>query len=152
MIRDNTKIKGRIKFELFDKDGKLVAEREIKNLVTALMDAHMADQMSDQTDIAIGYIAIGSGTGQSTSSTGLATSLARLALTSTTQGSGGSDNDVVYVGSFGAGVGTGTVSEAGIMRLDDDASLMTYSSAFTPIVKAAGDTLAITWTVTFGAS
>ena len=125
--------------------------RDIYNTITELMDAHVADQMSDQGQAAIGYMSVGTGTGQTSASTGMATSLDRNALTSTTQGAAGDDNDVIYVGTWAAADGTGAITEAGIMQADDDASLMTYAD-FAVINKGAADSLVITWTVTFGAS
>ena len=77
--------------------------------------------------------------------------LDRNALTSTTQGIGGADNDVVYVGTWAAGDGTGAITEAGVMRDDDDTKLMLYAD-FAVVNKGAADSLVITWTATFGAS
>lgn len=144
-------IKGLCHLELFGPDGELKEERLIHNTITNLMDAHVADQMSDQGEAAIGYMSVGTGSGQGAGDTGMDATLDRNALTSTTQQAGADDNDVEYVGDWAAGDGTGAITEAGIMRADDDASLMTYAD-FAAVNKAAGDTLKITWTVTFGAS
>ena len=144
-------IKGRAHLQLFGADGKLKDERIIENTVTELMDVQVADQMSDVGQAAIGYMAVGTGSGQTSASVGLAISLERHALTSTTQGTVGDDNDVIYVGTWGAGVGTGAITEAGVLELDDNTSLMTYAD-FAVSNKLAEDTLVITWTVTFGAS
>ena len=115
------------------------------------MDVQVADQMSDQGQAAIGYMAVGTGTGQTSASTGLATSLDRNALDSTTQGGGGDDNDVIYVCTWAAGDGTGAITEAGVMRDDDNTKLMLYAD-FAAVNKLAADSLVITWTATFGAS
>ena len=116
-----------------------------------MFDAHVADQLSDQGDAAIGYMAIGSGSGQTSASTGLATSESRVALDSTTQGTSGDDNDVIYVATFDPGEGTAAITEAGIMRADNNTTLMAYQD-FSAVNKTATDTLEITWTITFGAS
>lgn len=144
-------IKGLCRVKLFNKDGKLKEERIIHNTVTQLADAHVADQMSDSGEAAIGFMAVGTGTGQTAASTGLATSLDRNALTSTTQGAAAADNDVVYVGDWAAGDGTGAITEAGILTTDANTALQFYAD-FSVINKGASDTLQITWTVTFGAS
>lgn len=144
-------IKGLCNIQLFGPDGKLKEERIIHNTVTELMDAHVADCLSDQGDGTIDYMAVGTGSGQTSASTGLAVSLDRNALTSTTQGAGAADNDVVYVGTWAAGDGTGAITEAGLMRDDDDTKLMLYAD-FAAVNKAAADTLVITWTCTLGAS
>jgi len=130
---------------------RLKDDRIIENTVTELMDAHVADQMSDSGDAAIGFMNVGTGSGQVAADVGLDTELDRNALTSTTQGAAGADNDVVYVGDWAAGDGTGAITEAGIMHADNNTSMMCYAS-FAVINKGAADTLEITWTVTFGAS
>ena len=144
-------IKGTCCIRLLGPDGKLKEERIIHNTVTELGDAHVADAMSDQGEGALGYIAVGTGSGQGTGDTGLATSLDRNAITSTTQGAGAADNDVVYVGDWTAGDGTGAITEAGILLADNNTTLNYYAD-FAVINKGAADTLQITWTVTFGAS
>jgi len=48
---------------------------------------------------------------------------------------------------FGAGVGTGAVTEAGIFNASS-AGTMLCRTTFSVINKAAADTLGITWTVT----
>lgn len=144
-------IKGRAYLQLFGPDGELKEERIIYNTVTELMDAQVADAMSDQGDGSIDYMAVGTGAGQGSADTGLATSLDRNALDSTTQGAGAADNDVVYVCTWAAGDGTGAITEAGVMRDDDDTKLMLYAD-FSVVNKGAADSLVITWTATFGAS
>lgn len=150
-LSDAMGIRGRLQLTLRGPDGEIKEERDLQNTVTELLDAHVADQMSDSGDAQIGYIAVGTGTGQTSASTGLATSLDRNALTSVTQQGGGDDNDVIYVGDWAAGDGTGAITEAGILLGDNNTTLMFYAD-FAVVNKAAGDTLQINWTVTFGAS
>ncbi len=145
-------IRGRFHIELFGADGKLKEERYVENTITQLGDVQVADQMSHQADAAIGFMGIGSTTGgKTTASTGLENSEARVALDSTTQGAGAADNDVVYVATFAAGVGTAAIVEAGILRDDDNTKLMCYAD-FAVVNKGAADSMVITWTLTFGAS
>ena len=144
-------INGRCHIELFGPDGKLKEERIIHNTVTELGDAHVADQMSDSGEAALGYMAIGTGSGQGAADVGLAVSLDRNALTSTTQGAAGDDNDVIFVGTWVAGDGTGAITEAGILLGDNNTS-MNYYADFAVVNKLAADSLVITWTVTYGAS
>ena len=150
-LKSKMGIKGLFKAQLFGEDGKLKEERVIHNTVTELCDAHVADQMSDSADAAIGYMSVGTGTGQTSASTGLATPLDQTALTSTTRGAAGADNDVVYIGTWAAGDGTGAITEAGILQAANNTTLM-FDSSFDVINKGAEDSLVITWTATFGAS
>ncbi len=151
ICHDKMGIRGEMHAELRDENGNLKDERLIMNTITELCDAHVADQMSDSGDAAIGYMSVGTGTGQGSASIGLATSLDQNALTSTTQGTAGDDNDVVFVGDWAAGDGTGAITEAGIFHAANNTSMMAVSS-FSVINKGAADTLKITWTLSFGAS
>ena len=157
MEKEKIPMKGEVHYVLKDKDGNLIKEDTIKNTITAVMDAHVADQMSDSGDAQIGWIALGTGTGQTSSSTDLATYNAGtfLALSGTgpVQGTAGSDNDVTYSGFWGAGVGTATITEAGIFQASGASrtTMCTYNDGLS-VSKGASDTLKIDWTVTFGAS
>jgi len=155
MIKEKLGIKGKVEYELRDVDGNMKDFGIIPNTITNLMDAHVADQLSDQGDAAIGFMALGSGVGQTESSTDLSNYLANsmIALSGTLQGTGGADNDVVYSAYWGAGAVTDTISEAGIFQASGTTrdTLMTYNSGLS-ITKGASDTLKIDWTVTFGAS
>ena len=144
-------IKGICHLRLLGPDGELKEDRLIHNTITELMDAHVADQMSDQGDAAIGYMNVGTGSGQGAADVGLDSELDRNALDSTTQGAAGDDNDVIYVCTWAAGDGTGAITEAGIMQADNNTTMMAYAD-FAVVNKAAADSLVITWTVTFGAS
>jgi len=154
-MKEKFGIKGKVHYVLRDKDGNIKAENIDTNTITAGMDAHVADQMSDSGDAAIGYIALGTGTGQTSVSTDLATYSADtlIALSGTMQSSAGDDNDVVYSGYWGAGVGTATITEAGIFlgSATSRSDLMTYDDSLN-VTKGANDTLKIDWTVTYGAS
>jgi len=143
-------IGGTCHVRLFGEDGELKEERIIHNIVCDAMDAQVADQLADvPTDGQIGFMGVGTGTGQGAGDGGLATPLNNQALTSTIQGAGGDDNDLIYIGDWAAGVGTGAITEAGIFLTDDNVTMMTVAS-FAVINKGAADTLEITWTVAFG--
>ena len=146
---DGMTIRGRVKLELFDKDGNLKDVREILNTITEAGDAHVADQLSASPDEnAMSHMAIGTGT---PTSTALGNEVHRNALTSRNQGSGADDNDVIYVGDFGAGEGTGAITEAGIFNSNSGGTMLA-SASFPTINKGDNDTLTITWTITYGSS
>jgi hypothetical protein len=152
-IKRHCRIKGRVRLKLTGPDGQVKHESLRLNNITALMDRHVADQMSDQGEGSIGYIGVGVGVGtEIPSQIGLDESLACVVLDSITQGSDENDNDVIYVATFGPRVGTGIISEAGLLKDDNNISLMAYLTGFAPINKQVADTLTVTWTVTFGAS
>jgi len=145
MLSSKVPIKGVCHIRLWGPDGELKEERIIHNTVTTIGDAHVADAMSDQGEGALGFMAVGTGSGQGAGDAGLATSLDRNALTSTTQ----AGNDVVFVGDWAAADGTGAITEAGIFLADNNTTLNYYAD-FAVVNKGAADTLEITWTVTYG--
>lgn len=150
-------LKGRVKIELFGPDGEMKDFKVVKdvrvfpNTVTTFGDKLVANRLSGATIDAPTHMAVGTGTGGGANSNSLVTQLDRNALTSTTQGTGASDNDVIYVGDWAAGDGTGAITEAGIFNAASGPGMLAYAS-FDAVNKAAADTLKITWTLTFGAS
>ena len=144
-MRNTLRIKGRMSLRVLGPDGRVKDERQIDNVITDLGCAHVADQMSDQSNAALSHMAVGSGTGGTTA---LNAEEGRVALDSTTQGSGANDNDVVYVAMFPAGTATAALTEAGIFN-DASVGTMFNYAAFAAINKGASDSLEITWTVTF---
>lgn len=138
------KATGALKIVLRGADGQVKHEQEVKNLVVTTGLGFIASRMKDATANAMSHMALGSGnTAAAAGDTALGTELGRVALTSTTV----TGNQVVYVASFGAGAGTGAVTEAGIFNAGA-AGTMLCRTVFAVVNKAAGDTMSITWTVT----
>lgn len=146
-VKDKIGVSGKLHIELFDAEGNLKEERFETNAVTALGDAHVAECLTDNSATYMTWMAVGTGTGGTTA---LNTENDRQATDSVTQGSDGSDNDVVYVASWAAGEATAGLTEAGIFN-DVSAGVMFVYATFSVINKGSSDTLAITWTLTFGA-
>ncbi len=150
-------IKGKIEIRLWGPDGELKDSRSIKmyrampNTITTFGDKLVANRLSGATLTAPTHMAVGTGTGGGATNNSLVTQLDRNALTSTTQGVTTNDNDVIYVGDWAAGDGTGAITEAGIFNHTSNPGMLCYAS-FSVVNKGASDTLQITWTVTFGAS
>jgi len=96
-----------------------------------------------------GWMEVGTGTGQDAADSTLAAYIAdsRTALDSKTRGS---NAIITMVCTLGAGVGTGAITEAGVFNVvtQNTTDLLLYAS-FAAVNKAAGDTLVITWTLTF---
>ncbi len=150
--------KGVIELKLFGPDGILKDKRVVKdvrvmpNTITTFCDKVVANRMSGSvTDGVISHIAVGTGSGGGASSNSLVTEEDRNAVTSNTQGSAAADNDIVIVGDWAAGDATAAITEAGLFNDASNPGMFAYAD-FAAINKAAGDTLQITWTLTFGAS
>lgn len=139
MINDNLKLKGRLKVAI---NGKTV--KEIDNVVVSDGKGYVASRMKDATATAMSHMAIGTGsTAASSSDSALETEAGRVSLTSTTV----SSNEVEYVATFGAGTGTGAITEAGIFNAASSGTLL-CRTVFSVVNKGSSDSMTITWTVT----
>ena len=143
MINDTIKITGELKLTLTKPDGN-IHETVVPNIVVTDGKEYIASRMKDATATAMSHMAIGTGTtAAAAGDSALETEAGRVALTSTTVTS----NAVAYVATFGAGTGTGAITEAGILNASSSGDLL-CRTVFSVINKGAADTLGITWTVT----
>lgn len=140
-------MRGDVKVELFGPDGALKEEREIHNLVVDPGLVYIISRMVGTSKAVMSHMALGSGTtAAAAGQTDLVTMLgSRVALDSTTIG--GAGKQVTYVATFGAGAGTGAVTEAGIFNAST-AGDMLCRVVFAVVNKSAADSMAITWTLT----
>lgn len=143
MIQDNLKVTGDLKVQIFDKAGKLKEERELKNLVVTTGKTFIAARMVG-TPTAMSNMAVGSGTAAaSAGDTALGSELGRVALTSSTS----AGTVVTYVATFGAGTGTGAVTEAGIFNAGSGGTML-CRTVFSVINKGVDDAMSVTWQIT----
>jgi hypothetical protein len=143
MIQETIKAKGELSIKLFGPDGKLKGEQNVPNLVVTTGKTFIAARMVG-TPTAMSHMAIGSGTTDpAAGDTALQTELGRVSLTS----SASAGAVVTYIASFGAGTGTGAVTEAGILNASSSGTLLCRTE-FSVINKGADDSMSITWTIT----
>jgi hypothetical protein len=137
-------IKENVHLVLKGPDGKVKDERFIKNTVTTAGKNGAADQILASPSLSKPtHMAIGTG---SPAATLLGAEIDRNALTSKTR----SGAVVTMVGDWAAGDGTGAITEAGLFDIATANTVnMWCSQSFSVVNKAAGDTLQITWTLTF---
>ena len=139
MINDGLKLTGKLKIAL---NGETV--QEVDNLVVTTGKGYVASRMKDASATAMSHMAIGSGsTAAAASDTALGNQLGRVALTSTAV----SAAVVTYTATFGAGTGTGAVTEAGILNASSGGTML-CRTVFSVVNKGASDSMTITWTVT----
>lgn len=144
MLKELLKATGDVSLVLRDETGAVKQTLEIHNLVVDTGLDFIASRMKDATATAMSHMAVGTGsTAAAAGNTTLGTEAARVALTSTTV----TGNDVVYVATFGAGTGTGALTEAGILNNSSGGTLL-CRTVFAAINKGASDTLSVTWTIT----
>tara|TARA_B100001287_G_C22576904_1_gene479102 strand:- start:49 stop:474 length:426 start_codon:yes stop_codon:yes gene_type:complete len=139
MINDDLKLKGKLAISL---NGEVV--QEVDNLVVTAGKGYVASRMKDATATAMSHMAIGSGsTAAAASDTALGNELGRVSLTSTTV----SAAVVTYVATFGAGTGTGAVTEAALLNASSSGTML-CRTVFSVVNKGSADSMTITWTVT----
>jgi hypothetical protein len=146
-MKESLQVVGKLRILITDAQGQIKDDRQVNNTVMTVGKAFIASRMSGVTSNVMSHMAIGSGTTNPTdpSQTALATELGRVALT--VAGGTPSSNVVTYAATFGAGVGTGSITEAGIFNASS-AGTMLCRVVFGVVTKGASDTMAITWTVT----
>lgn len=139
-------VSANVRIELFGQDGALKESREIHNTVTTPGKQGAADQLLASPSLGKPtHMELGTGTGGTTKLNSYVAD-SRSALSSKTR-----DGAVVTMAcTFAAGTGTGAITEAGIFdSATQDAGNMWVYSSFDVINKAAGDSLVVTWTLTF---
>ena len=121
MLKDGIKLTGRLLIQKFNVNKELVYSTEVPNLIVTAGKEFVASRIVGATLDAMGYMAIGDDASTSAlSQTTLVNELARVATTSATA----SGVNVTFTGTFGAGVGTGSIVEAGIFNADDSSVLV----------------------------
>lgn len=142
MFNDNLKVTGHLR--VFKND-ELV--QDIPNLVVTAGKGYIASRMKDTgSPTQMTHMAIGTGTvAAAAGDTTLGTEAARVALG--TAGGTVAANVVTYSATFGAGTGTGAITEAGLFNAASSGTLL-CRTVFSAVNKGASDSLSITWTVT----
>jgi hypothetical protein len=144
MFTESINVKGNLEVILLDENGNQKDYRKVNNLVVAVGKDTIASRMVGNTTAIMSHMAVGtSNTAATTSQTTLGTEVGRVVLDSTTR----SSNTITYVATFGAGTGTGALTEAGILNASSSGNLL-CRTVFGVVTKAAADTVVITWNVT----
>ena len=143
-MNSDLKITGELEVTLLDEFGNIKHQDTYKNLVVTVGKNFIASRMKDATATAMTHMGIGSGTtAADVGQTALVTQISnRIALASTTV----TNHQVAYAATFGAGVSTGAITEAGIFNAST-AGTMLSRTVFSVVNKGASDTLNINWTI-----
>ena len=147
MFKENFPIKGDLHIVIKDAlTGEVKVDRLEKNLVVTVGKDWIASRMVGTAANTMGYMAVGTdSTAPAAGNTTLGAEVARVAVTSQTA----STNTVTYVATFGAGVGTGALTEAGLFNANT-AGTMLSRTTYSVINKGSGDEMTITWVITVG--
>lgn len=149
-INESIELKGSVKVQLFDENGKIKQAHEDHNLIATIGKSYLATWLAaaSQAGKFMSYIALGVDTnGPTAGDIGLGSELtggsnARVVGTLTP-----STNTWNNTATFAPGNGTGAVTEAGLFS-DLTSGTMFARQVFAAYNKAAGDTLIVSWTVT----
>ena len=147
MFKENFPIKGDLHIVIKDAlTGEVKIDRLEKNLVVTVGKDWIASRMVGTAANTMGYMAVGTdSTAPAAGNTTLGAEVARVAVTSQTA----STNTVTYVATFGAGTGTGALTEAGLFNANT-AGTMLSRTTYSVINKGSGDEMTVTWVITVG--
>lgn len=150
-MQDSIILTGSVKVELFGVDGKLKQWHEDHNLIVTVGKNYLTTWLAAATQSTefMSYVGLGTGT----------TSPASGDTTLQTEFSGGgysrqqgaltnSTNVWTNTVSFAPGNGTGAITEAGLFSAVTSGTMFARQ-VFSAYNKAAGDTLQVTWSVSF---
>lgn len=144
--KDKLVAKGQLRIVVTAPDGSVREDRIEENLVVSSGLNFIVSRMKDTTQAAMSHMELGTGTtAANLADTALQTPIAssRVALTSTIV----STNTITYSATFGAGVGTGAVTEAGVFNSATTGTML-CRTVFPVVNKQAADSMSITWTIT----
>ncbi len=139
MLHDNFNMIGHLSIAINDE-----VVQEVPNLVVTDGKEYVASRMKDTTKAAMSHMAIGTvSTAAAASDSALGGQANREALTSSTV----AGTTITYIATFGAGSGTGAITEAGLFN-QSSAGDMLCRTVFAVINKGQNDAMTISWSVT----
>ena len=149
---ETIKITGSVRKQLFNAEGILIYDHTDSNLVVTAGKVYLASWLAaaSQAGKFMSWVGLGtSSTAPSVGQTDLVTPLATRVQGTLTS----STNVWQNVISFGPGVDTGAITEAGLFSVDwtspTPAGTMFARQTFGVVNKGAGDTFILTWAVSF---
>ena len=139
MLHDNFNMIGHLSISINDE-----VVQEVPNLVVTDGKEYVASRMKDTTKAAMSHMAIGTvSTAAAASDSALGGQANREVLTSATV----TGTTITYIATFGAGSGTGAITEAGLFNASS-AGDMLCRTVFAVINKGQNDAMTISWSVT----
>ncbi len=112
-LREKVSITGTLKITLTGPDGKVKEERLIENLVVSSGKSAISSRLGGTATAAMTHMGVGTNsTAPAATDVALGTELVKVGLTTTVI----TNNTIAYTCTFGAGVGTGALVEAGMFN------------------------------------
>ena len=149
MINSNYNMKGELNIVLTDENGNVKLTQHVPNLVVSVGKNYIAQRIANNTTTVMGYMSVGGSSATPTvADTLLGSEMARVAVGTDAANTNINANTVTYVGTFGPGVGTGALQEAGIFNASGaNTGAMLCHTTYSVINKGSLDTLTISWSV-----
>lgn len=145
-LQSNVVLNGILTITKYNSKKQVISEMTIPNLVVTVGKNHIAQRLYTNSENLMSHMAIGSNnTASALTNTTLGTELARQALTTVAV----TGSNISFAATFAAGVGTGSLTEAGIFNASS-AGTMLCRTTFPVITKSSSETIAISWTVSVG--
>ncbi|MEM5875566.1 MAG: hypothetical protein QXX45_03300 [Candidatus Aenigmatarchaeota archaeon] len=144
-MKDNLKIKGKVKIIAYTKDGKVKEVREVNNLIVTAGKNYLASFLAadPQSGTFMKYTAIGTGTNSpSSSDTALQSEHTRAAGTLSSQNNSWKNTTTNTVTSNVA------ITEAGLFSAAAGGTMFSRV-VFSPVNLSSGEKLTTEWTITF---
>jgi len=144
-LNDSVKATGSVRKQLFDESGVCIYDHTDSNLIVTVGKAFLATYLASGTPPFMSFIGLGTGSAAPTlGDTNLQTPLpTRVAGTLSSPSSAVWQN----VATFGAGVDTGAITEAGLFSASSGGTMFARN-VFSVVNKGAGNSLVVTWQVT----
>jgi hypothetical protein len=146
LANEMSKLKGHINLKLYDKTGKLKSEVDKDNVIVTVGKNFTAAWLAatSQATPYMNFMALGTGTSAATAGD---TTLETEIGTRATGVISSSTNIWTNQSTFGPGVSTGAITEAGIFSASTGGTMLARQT-FAVQNKLAGDTIVFTWNVT----
>lgn len=139
MLHDDLKMTGHLAIAI---NNEVV--QEVPNLVVTAGKGYVASRMKDTSLGAMSHMAIGTNsTAAASGNTALGAEADRNGLASTVV----SGATVTYTATFGAGEGTGAITEAALLNASSGGTML-CRTVFAVVNKGSQDSMTITWSVT----
>lgn len=137
-MKDRIRVKGHLTAILLSEDNMVKQVVEKDNMIVTSGLEYIADRLNTNPEYnAMSHYAIGTSTTETTvDNTSLVTEIARVSLDPQFRSGG----EISYVAGFLPGVGTGSITEAGIFNASSGGSMLARLT-FPTIIKSATDTL-----------
>jgi len=138
-------MKGTVHVKHWNAAGEMLLDEIYENLIVTSGLQWIAGRLNNPSPDVMNYIAVGtSATAPALNQTTLVAEVARVAIT--VAGGSVSGQTIAYNATFGPGVATDSLYEAGIFQLNSGSTML--SRVTYPVInKGAGDTVSILWTV-----